>query len=100
MKTFKITLRIVFATALVLNILVAITNVFLGFGTVIGMLLFWINLIDYPITLAFILVILYQWLFKRTPVSFFKTELIYLGVKIGAIVLFALSYNICPACPG
>ena len=100
METFKTTLRIVFATASVLNILVAITNVLLGFGTPIGVLLFWVNIIDFPLTIAFIFVILYQWLFKRTPVSFFKTELIYLLVKIGAIVLLALSYKVCPTCPG
>jgi hypothetical protein len=79
---------------------VAITNVSLGFGTVIGMLLFWVNLIECPLFLVFIFVLLYKCLFKRNPVSRFKTELIYLLIQIGAIVLLALSYKVCPTCPG
>jgi hypothetical protein len=100
METFKITLRSVFATAAVLNALVAILNFFRGPAASIGIFLFYVNLINIPLFIAFILVLLYNCLFKRKPVSFFKNELIYLLMQIGAIVLLELSYINCPTCPG
>jgi len=99
METFKRILRIVFATASVLNVLVAITNL-LQTPTVIGMVLFWFNFIDTPLFIAFFFALLYICLFKRKLVPFFKIEIIYFLIHIGAIGLLALSYVSCPTCPG
>ncbi len=101
METFKTILRIVFATASVLCVLVAIHNVshLEGEARFFGMLLFYANLFMLPLFVAFI-VILYSCIFKKKHISFFKTELIYLLIQIGTIVLLQLSYINCPDCPG
>ena len=95
-------LRIVFATNSVLCVLVALHNVnnLQGEARFFGMLLFYANLFMLPLFFAFIFVLLYSCLFKRKPVAFFKTELIYLLIQIGSIILFELSYLKCPDCPG
>lgn len=99
MKTFKYILRIVFAAASILAILVAITN-FLQTPTVIGMVLFWVNFIDVPLFITFFFMLLYICFFKRKSVPFFKTEIIYFLIHIGAILLLVVSYISCPTCPG
>lgn len=100
MKIFKILLQIVFATAAILNAWVGILNFSGGNARFIGMVLFYVNLIDYPLLIAFIFVVSFNCLFRRKPISFFKIELIYLFIKICAIVLLGLSYINCPECPG
>lgn len=99
METFKRILRIVFATASVLIVLVAITNLFQK-PTVIGMVLFGVNFIDNPLFIVFFFMLLYICLFKRKLIPYFKTEIIYFLIHIGAIVLLLLSYLSCPTCPG
>jgi hypothetical protein len=100
MHTFKMIFRIVLGLASALNALVAINNFFLGTPTVIGMALFYVNLIEYPLFVVFIFVFLINWLFMKKPVSFFKTELYYLLIQVCACILLALSYIKCPTCPG
>jgi hypothetical protein len=90
METFKFLLRIVFVTELVLSVLTALVSVTGGPTMSIGIFLFWFNLVYIPVFITFIFVLLYQCLFKRKPVSFFKTELIYLLMQISAFAF--LSY--------
>ena len=90
METFKITLRIIYATASVLNALLAINKFLHGPAGVLVWPAMYVNLIGYPLFVAFIFVVLYNCIFKRMPVSFFKTELIYFLIWFCAIVLFNL----------
>jgi hypothetical protein len=99
MDTFKKTLRIVFATASVLSVLVAIFNFCRTSAGFFGTFLFYVNFIDNPLFIAFIFVLLYNCLFKRKPVSFFKIELIYFVIHVGATILLLLSYINCQSCP-
>ena len=99
MEAFKKTLRIVFATASVLNVIVAIFNFCQSSAGFFGTFLFYINFIDNPLFIAFVVVLLYSCIFKRKLISFFKTELIYLLIHIGATILLLLSYINCQGCP-
>jgi hypothetical protein len=87
METFKITLRIVYATATVLNTLLAINKFLDGPAGVLVWPTMFLNLIGYPLFVVFIFVLLYNCIFKRTPVSFFKTELIYFLIWFCVIAL-------------
>ncbi len=91
--------RVVVGLASAVNVMNALTN----FGRVMpfgGLLLFYVNLIELPVLIAFIFVFLINWLFMKRPVSFFKTELYYLLIQVCAWILFSLSYINCPTCPG
>ena len=100
MRIFKIIFRVVFALASGLNVLVALNNFFRGLPTVVGMLLFYVNLIEYPLFVVFIFEFLINWLFIKRPALFFKTEFYYLLIQVCACILLALSYIKCPTCPG
>ena len=100
MQIFKIIFRVVVGLASGLNMLTAINNFWRGAGSVVGMALFYVNLIELPAFIAFIFVFFINWLFMKRPVSFFKTELYYLLIQVCAWGVLALSYISCPTCPG
>jgi hypothetical protein len=95
MKIFKIALRIAFATGSVLNVLTGIISFMGGPYQSVGIFLFWFNLIEFPLFIAFFFVLLYKCIFKRKQVPLFKTELIYLLIQICAWVWLSFS---CPNC--
>src|SRR5258708_28483334 len=100
MQIFKMIFRGVVGLASGLNALTAINNFFRGAGSVVGMLLFYVNLIELPLLIAFIFVFLINCLFMKRPVSFFKTDLYYLLIQVCAWIVLALWYLSFPRCPG
>lgn len=96
METYKITLWIVFITTAVLCVLTGIAALFGGgYYQSIGIFLFYFNFINVPLCITFIFVVLYQCLFRKTPISFFKSELICFLIQIVANIFLVLS---CPNC--
>ena len=97
MKAYKIILRIVFITTAVLCVLTGIIAALFrgGYYQSVGIFLFYFNFINLPLIITFIFVAFYQCLFRKKPISFFKTELICFLIQIVANVFLAL---LCPNC--
>jgi len=101
MQILKIVFRVVFGLLIFLFCIATVLNIFFhGVTFDDGLVIFYLELfLEFPIFLVFVLVILYCCLYKKTPISFFKTELIYLSIQIGMWFLLGFSQLIfCPKC--
>jgi len=98
MVIFKIIFRIVFGLAIFLDACWIINYLFVKNEHFLDMYCFYVNMLETLILLIFIILILYNRLFRKVPFSFFKTELIYLLIQIIVWVLLTFSSRACPTC--
>lgn len=102
MNVFRNIFKVVFLTQIALWLVASFTylfsyKVFLYFDFLaVNIMLF----IQTPIFLVFIFVVLYNWLLKKKPFIFFKTEYIYVSAFIGTLLLLGLFFYICSTCNG
>jgi len=69
---FKLIFRIVFGLAIVLGVFWIINFLFIKGVPFGGMLLFYVNLLQFLILVIFIFVVLYNRLFRKIPFAFLK----------------------------
>ena len=99
MKLFKITFRIIFGLAIFLGIYWIIIYLFIKRPSFTAIVYFYVNLVQMPILLIFIIIMFYNYLFRKIPLLFFKTELVYLLIQIIVWILLNFSSITCPTCP-
>lgn len=99
MKLFKIAFRIIFGLAILLGVYWVIIYLFIKVPSSTAVVYFYVNLIQMPILLIFIIIMFYNYLFRKIPLSFFKTELVYVLIQIIVWTLLYFSSSTCPTCP-
>jgi len=93
MKTLKIIFRAIFGVQTLLNLLFIPSEFFPrnAYGATIEYIGTYILLfLQFPIFIIFTLVVLYNFLIRKIPISFFKIEFLYILSFIGTLLLNAL----------
>jgi len=99
MELFKITFRIIFGLTIFLGVYWVINYLFIKGIPFMAIVYFYVNLIQMPILLIFIVIMFYNYLFRKIPLSFFKTELVYVLIQIIVWTALYFSSSTCPTCP-
>lgn len=99
MELFKITFKSIFGLAIFLGVYWVINYLFIKGIPIMAIVYFYVNLVQTPILLIFIFIMFYNYLFRKIPLSYFKTELVYLLIQIIVWILLYFSSSTCPTCP-